>query len=85
MQLPIRWIQRLKLLRHAHPTRIQCGPSYKRKADLDFEPNGSNARLKFPEKGVSGVLIREGPSSGPLYLAPVSAKELKERAFQGVL
>ena len=31
------------------------------------------------------TLISEAPRSGPLSLAPVSAKELKERAFQGVL
>ena len=30
-------------------------------------------------------LIREGPRFGPLSLAPVSSKELKERAFQGGL
>ena len=31
------------------------------------------------------TLISEAPRSGPLSLGPVSAKELKERAFQGVL
>jgi hypothetical protein len=31
------------------------------------------------------ILISEAPRHGPLPLAPVSAKELKERAFQGVL
>ena len=31
------------------------------------------------------VLISEAPRSGLLSLAPVSAKELKKRAFQGVL
>ena len=31
------------------------------------------------------ALVREAPRFGPLSLAPVSAKELKERAFQGVL
>ena len=30
-------------------------------------------------------LTSEAPRSGPLSLAPVSAKELKERVFQGVL
>ena len=29
--------------------------------------------------------VREAPRFGPLSLAPVSSKELKERAFQGVL
>ena len=33
----------------------------------------------------AAVLISEAPRSGPLSLAPVSATELKERAFQGVL
>ena len=36
------------------------------------------------KKGTS-ALISEAPRSGPLSLAPVSAKELKERAFPGVL
>ena len=31
------------------------------------------------------ALVREAPRFGPLSLAPVSAKELTERAFQGVL
>ena len=31
------------------------------------------------------ILISEAPGSGPLSLAPVSAKEFKERAFQDVL
>ena len=35
-------------------------------------------------QGPSWGFVREGPSSGTLSLAPVSAKELKERAFQGV-
>ena len=52
------------------------------------EANGSNYReangSNYQEASGSN-LIREGPSSGPLSLAPVSAKELKERAVQGVL
>jgi len=32
-----------------------------------------------------GDLLRDAPRSGPLSSVPVPAKELKERAFQGVL
>ena len=53
------------------------GPCY---ALLSLVPRGP-ASTEGPEWG----LIREGPSSGPLSLAPVSAKELKERTNQGVL
>ena len=37
------------------------------------------------ENGCLLHVVREPPRFGPLSSAPVSAKELKERAFQGVL
>ena len=44
----------------------------------------SDAVRPVVSRGAVG-LISESPRSGLLSLAPVSAKELKERAFQGVL
>ena len=37
-----------------------------------------------PRPHAWSILISEAPRSGPFSLTPVSAKELKERAFQGV-
>ena len=42
---------------------------------------GTNPRGSAPDPD----LVREAPRFGPLSFAPVSAKELKKRAFQGIL
>ena len=44
--------------------------------------DGGRARVRDHKRPFE-VLISEAPRSGPLALAPVSAKELKEREFQG--
>ena len=83
-----------------HPTactaRTRSNGGFRAEKDNSVPPRGDTLPATFSEQlradtcrfyhaGSFEGLIREGPSSGPLSLAPVSAKELKERAFQGVL
>ena len=53
--------------------------------DVNLWRSTSANPFKWLQKRAWDTLISEAPRSGPLSLAPVSAKALKKRASQGVL
>jgi hypothetical protein len=63
----------------------EMGPSFFTRHPTTTPQSGSNYAGSASGIENPNTLIIEAPRSGPLSLAPVSAKELKEGALQGVL